>query len=299
MKDLLNGLNDKYIEYIQNNPKINDELRKHFIDFLKCQDLKKRERLWADFKINISKIKQVPELANPFYIGFGNPNEDILFIGKEKGFSITSYPEHFLEESINNILQWQLITDNINIESFRFDPRNPRGYHKGKLLKRHTWGKYAQILSGLNEDLTLKELLKENSSITQNIFNHCFMTEVNHLPSKYSKGKTIIPERKTFLSDDFFKTFQTVIIGAKPYFDEERDDINELFDVNLVGKDVLLGRKGKDGRLKITCNVYKNDSQFIVYCSQLSGASGWTNEALENLITIIKTKSVKHITYEI
>jgi len=295
MNALLNGLNEKYINYILSNKKIKDEqLKKDFIELLKCKDLDKRAYLWKEFKINVNSIKQVPQLANPFYVGYGNPKADTLFIGKEKGFSITSYPEQFLEESINNILQWQLIPDSINNESFHFNPRNPRGYHKDKLYKRHTWGKYAQVLAGLKEnELDLKELLKDSSSSTQNIFDHCFMTEVNHLPSKYSKGKTIIPERKDFLSDDFFKTFQTVIIGAKPYFDEERDDINELFDVNLVGKDILLGRKGKGERLKITCNVYKNDSQYIFYCSQLSGASGWTNEALKNLVKLIKTRDIK------
>ena len=34
----------------------------------------------------------VVNMANPYYIGFGNPDADILLVGKEKGFDLISRP---------------------------------------------------------------------------------------------------------------------------------------------------------------------------------------------------------------
>lgn len=295
MKAILKNLNTEYINYIRDNKKITDEnLRRDFINLLKTENLEKRKILWEGFTVNINSIKQVPELANPYFIGFGNPESKVLFIGKEKAFSMTSSPHLLLQESINNILHWQLIANGKDSVNFEFNPKNPRSYHKGKLKTRHTWGKYAQVLVGLKDkELDLKELLKDNSESSQNIFEHCFMTEVNHLPSKYSKGKRLISERKELLKNEFYKGFDVVIIGAKKYLNDE--EIKEIFKIKESKKDVLLGTKGRNNNIKITCDIYKSDSQFIVYCQQLSGASGWTNKALDNLTKLLKTKSISSI----
>jgi len=36
--------------------------------------------------------------GNPYYIGFGNPNAKILFIGKEKGFDIDKFNTMLFKE---------------------------------------------------------------------------------------------------------------------------------------------------------------------------------------------------------
>lgn len=288
MEKLLTELNEKYINYIGENKKIKDRvLQSNFIRLLKEESLNDRKKQWDDFKVNINSLKELPELANPFFIGFGNPNAKILFIGKEKAFNITTSPDLLLQENVNNILHWELIAQGKDSTTFEFNPENPRSYHKDKIKSRHTWGKYAKILAKLNDELILEELLKDASNSTQNIFDHCFLTEINHLPSQYSTGKKMISERKNFFKNDFYKGFDTVVIGAQSYLSQ--DDIQDIFDAELVEKDYILGEKGKIRITSITCDIYKSNSQFIVYCQQLSGASTWTNEALRNLCALIRT----------
>src|SRR5690606_24611815 len=134
--------------------------------------------------------------------------------GKEKAFDIFRNPMSFFHESLNNTLQWKLIKENKFDEENAFDPRNPRKYHTKKIKSIHTWGKYAQIIVGA-KDRNLKELLAEYKPDQDTIFNHCYMTEINHLPSRYSIGHNLTDERKSLLKDLFYKRFKNVVIGAK------------------------------------------------------------------------------------
>lgn len=44
-------------------------------------------------------------LPNPYYIGFGNPEADILILGKEQAYNQEHYTQLFFE-SINNPTEW-------------------------------------------------------------------------------------------------------------------------------------------------------------------------------------------------
>ena len=55
--------------------------------------------------------------GNPYYIGFGNPNAKILFIGKEKGFDKEKNLRQFEFESLLNPKEWKSYIDN-SIEIF-------------------------------------------------------------------------------------------------------------------------------------------------------------------------------------
>jgi len=274
-----------YINYIKNSEVIlDDELKKSFISLLREKNIENRLEIWKNFKVNIESLSQLPKLANPFFIGYGNPKSDILFVGKEKAFDIYRNPELFFHESINNTLQWKLITLGSKFNDKIFDPRNPRKYHNFKIKANHTWGKYAKIIAfknNLENDLLL---VPEESQPT--FFDFCFLTEINHLPSKYSVGKNLVHTRKKLLKDQFYKKFKNVVIGAKGYLTDEQ--IVEIFNVTKHPDPKILGKKGKRRIQEITATLYSNENQQVIYCSQLSGATGWTNEAIENLARLLK-----------
>ena len=270
---------EQYIQYIKEQ-NIDEELKKLFTAILLENDLTKRQEMWDSIRIPLNQIKYLYKLANPFYVGFGNPESDILFIGKEKAFNITQNPESFLNESINNLLQWEALTEK---KELNFNPKNPVPFYqmkyKHKIKGRDTWGFYKNLTEKLvsENDNTLK--LEEDT-----FFNYCFTTEINHIPSKKTSNEQLIDQRVEFLkNEDFFKSFKYVIVGAKGSV--SIDEIKNIFGQSRNETTVELGN---NKRTTFFIDILEYPKQKIILCNQLSGSTGWTNEVLENLIEKIK-----------
>ncbi|MFD0993168.1 hypothetical protein [Tenacibaculum geojense] len=97
----------KYFEYIKNL-----ELPLKAIEMMEIlineKDENKRVIIWSNLS-NCLDEKELKLLANPFYIGFGNPNSDFLFLGQEKAFDPKANKELLLLESINNNYYWDIV----------------------------------------------------------------------------------------------------------------------------------------------------------------------------------------------
>jgi hypothetical protein len=108
-----NKYEEFYKEYILQELKMNDtkhsEAMKSFILNDKYVD---RLNLWNDLKKSLN-YKELSILANPYYIGFGNPKADVLFVGKELGFNPSDDINLMFHESIQNTFQWS----NLDLES--------------------------------------------------------------------------------------------------------------------------------------------------------------------------------------
>lgn len=277
-----NNSEEKYVAYLEKMPEMELKgLSKKIIDILQVKNLDERSKKWNDFEVKLNEIKNLHLLSNPYYIGYGNPNSDILFLGKEKAFDITNSPDLFLHESINNNKQWECLIENWN-SNLEFNPLFPQKYfgENFKIKHTHTWGMYYKLVKGITEN---PNITSELEVLENNFFNHCFTTEVNHIPSKYSSNLKSIDPRKELLQHAFYKSFKYVIIGAIGSINEEQ--IKEIFSC-FEPKEMLLNKKGSKKERKI--KVYQNDTQKIILCNQLSGAAGWSNEEIENLITEIK-----------
>lgn len=279
-----NNYDDKYIEYLKELKE--KPIAKKMIEILKEDNLNKRLNKWNDFEVKLNEIKDLHALSNPYYIGYGNPNSEILFIGKEKAFSITNNPELFLHESINNNKQWENVIKNSNNYDLQFNPLFPQKYFESKISnykikKRHTWGMYCELVKAITEK---SEITSSSEIIENNFFNHCFTTEVNHIPSKYSLHTPSIKVREELLQHVFYKSFKYVIIGAIGSINLSQ--IKSIFDVDTNFEEIQISKK--DGKRKRFIQVLKNDSQKIILCNQLSGAAGWTSEEISMLIAEIK-----------
>ena len=284
MKKLLNQLQNKYIDYIKNLNFLDNTLKEKIIKILSTKNQNERSKLWNNLLVKLENLKEIHSFSNPYYIGFGNPNSDILFLGKEKGFDIENRPDLFFLESIDNIKQWELLTAKKNFnaqdslyEKLNFNPIFPRLKHTQKISKRHTWGMYAHIISEL-KNLNHDTLINEVENYSNSLFNYCFMSEINYIPSNYSKGAKLSPLRKEFLSNEFYKKFPLVIIGAKNCL--KAIDICDVFDAELseTNKEV-----GQNKARKIRIDIFKSNNQKIILSDHLSGAAGWTNNAISNL----------------
>lgn len=283
---LLQDLDERYINYISNNEKITDEdLRNNFLDILNRKDSRERLAEWKNMKVKIPSYNQLVHLANPFYIGYGNPEADILFLGKEKAFNPLNSPDQFIQESVNNILHWDLISNNPEnvdhqkiFERFGFNPMFPKMYFKNRTNGGHTWAKYAKIIDPSDVE---HRLVNETEDFSKSFFSKCFLSEISHVPSRYSKGYIGFAQREDFLQNQFFKKFPIVIIAASGYLSKKK--IKVLFDAEYT-KDIHLGQ---NKRGPFTAHLFESSQQHIIVCRQLSGASCWTNEAMQKLANLL------------
>ncbi|MBX9886555.1 MAG: hypothetical protein K2Y30_01310 [Flavobacteriaceae bacterium] len=285
IKLISNNYDDKYLEYLKELKE--KSVAKKMIEILKEDDLTKRLNKWNDFEVKLTEVKDLNILCNPYYIGYGNPNSEILFLGKEKAFSITNNPDLFFHESINNNKQWEYLIENRDLNDLKFSPLYPQQYFERiiphyKIKKNHTWGVYCELVNAITtkSDITTSSEILEN-----NFFHHCFTTEVNHIPSKYSSHIKSSALRHELLQDAFFKSFKYVIIGAIGSIDPTQ--IKSIFDIYNESEVIEISEK--DSKRKRFIEVFKTDSQKIILCNQLSGAACWTSDEKSKLIAEIKS----------
>lgn len=272
-----------YSRYIATVEFDNQQLKELFLALLNSRDVLERERLWSEMRDQVLGSNEAFKLANPFYLGVGNPNSDILFVGREKAFNIGEHPELLVKESINNILQWKYIQANPNgnyLEELGYNPLFPKAYHRQQLPPRHTWSIYSNIVAGLvGGGLTARNLFVEADNINQSLFNYCFSTELNHIPAAYNGGGNVVDARKDLLRNDFYKKFSKVIVGVGQSASNEL--LRNLFGLNNAFEEVILGHN-KAGEIRAQICIEGNRK--VILCRQLSGAAGWTNAALAKLV---------------
>ena len=277
----------KYISYLEGLKE--KQFSKKMTELIQGNNLTERAVKWNDFEVKLTEIKDLHLLCNPYYIGYGNPNSEILFLGKEKAFNINNNPDLFLHESINNNKQWEYLIKNPHVNDLKFSPLYPQLYFENKnpdykIKKNHTWGMYCELIKAITakSDITTSSKILEN-----NFFHHCFTTEVNHIPSKYSSHIKSSALRHELLQHAFYKSFKYVIIGAIGSISPPQ--IKSIFDIETESEKIQISKEGSK-RVRFI-EVFKNESQKIILCNQLSGAAGWTTEEKSKLINEIKSNN--------
>jgi len=288
LEKLLNEFS--YPEYLKANIDLSDTIIEKLLD----DPISKGA--WKELTIKVSQIGKLKNLTNPYFIGYGNPDSDILFIGQEKAFSICDSPELLFLESIYHNFQWQEICKNLENKEkldLEFDPRFPQNFFKkgwtekdkntGKTKNNHThtWYKYSMFLSFFKSSLkSAKSLFIENKNLENSFFNYCFCTEFNHEPDKKTKNNKAIPQRVLFLKNEFFKSFKYVVFAAGNSI--ESDSVKEIFNAEKIGK-YSLGKYGTNNSKERFVDFYQSKTQKIITCAQLSGSAGWQNDQIRRM----------------
>lgn len=283
----------KYLDYISSLHFEDEELKTDFIECLKDRTPIGRKEKWNSIRIRLSNISEAKKFSNPYYIGFGNPKSEILFIGKEKAFDLCKSTDLFFKESIDNTYQWKNLNNQIEpinhtkfFNEFGFNPQFPTMENYGNIKKRGTWGMYAEIVSklyALNADDIRNT---DKNSFKNSFYNYCFSTEINFIPSKYSNNKKLINIREPLLQNEFYKGFSKIIIGAKSSVSQEK--VSSLFKLDGEFNEEDLGEIGKKRKRMQKIFKWKKGSQTVIICDQLSGAAGWSDKTLNCLIKHIK-----------
>lgn len=221
----------------------------------------------------------IRNIANPFFIGYGNPDSEILIIGKELGFDPQSEYQQFYRESMINITLWKNILDG-NIGEQEFNPRRP---YEMSQKSGHTWSWYKKLVNGL--------LASHGSeaNASDHFLDHCFITEFSWIPGKASHGRKsinteVLDQRLEMLQHPFFQSFKFVINTARAY-DIHRRTEDVLFPDSRLVSSIPETNGNRKNRIKSF--FYTRNDQKIVLTSQLSGRV-WTNEKLYELIKMLK-----------
>jgi len=197
----------------------------------------------------LSKLGIAPEYK---YIGTGNPNADILIIGKEA--SINSNPQQKKIEIDENLDHWKMILSGSFPEltprdNIFYTPLYPYKGQKFKIYRGKdnggtstTWYNYQKLINAI---------FVKNDNPNIDFHEKVFLTEVNSTPSlKTADADTssIKFRKELVLSSSFFQTFPVVIISGLGYFEvnDNYNEIVELFGVEYQRCEFPDGKKSQE-----------------------------------------------------
>lgn len=233
-------------------------------------NLMERINYWKSKLHNEDETKAV---LNPYFIGYGNPNSELLIFGKEKGFDILNTDQVILE-SIENTHYWNEIVNNrkVHIDLHNFgSPLKPYGGIHDNMRGGETWNLYQKLVNHIHQTQ------ERNSFLT-----HTFLTEFNYMPSKYSPGGVKIDDRrKELLKQPFFKSFPNILLTYRSYDKHNAGLTEELFDVKFV-------ERSKIGRQEYLLYISNDTSRKVVLTNQLSGSAGWSDQEILLLANMFK-----------
>lgn len=169
------------------------------------------------------------------YIGQGNPNSNILFLGQEPAIEPNreAYPGQYNLEIKGNIIQWKEHFANCigyaSLADYQFSPLHP--YPKQKFQKRYvikrkdkqikcgeegtapTWYKYQSLINRIFQLYADKNPISRNDFLDFHRYSfHSDMSAVGK-SSHYltNEGNNSVLQRMAMFKSDFFKHFPIVI----------------------------------------------------------------------------------------
>lgn len=213
------------------------------------------------------------------YIGLGNPNAKILFIGKEAGSEIGSETYH------GNVKSWK---DKKFDYSKRFPPTDPN-------LKNlnHTWQRYQKLYDQILSELNLIDETPRSDKYEITFVENTFTTELSNLSAKNTREaknqdafKSELQRRKEiFFSSAFIQNFPVVVIFANDnnYIETYDGEVCNLFKVKFEN---LHDYPGKD-KIWIHSSAENNNPKLLIHTRQLTNSI--SKDLIDNISQIINS----------
>ena len=168
-------------------------------------------------------IKYVKNGVDNYYVGSGNPNANILFIGKESAIS-----EKNLEGKrwyANNAKDWENHIEHGTYEILNYPIPKDHIFRKEKSWGKNTWSKYQKLSNCIFN--------KEEKPYHIDFLENVFTTEINDSPNKHTNtaNKSYLNERKLLFKEaDFIQNFPVVVLACSDYV-KNNEDIREIEDI--------------------------------------------------------------------
>lgn len=234
-----------------------------------------------------------------FYIGSGNPNAQILIVGKEAAIGETNdFEIQNRKNYFNNAQDWQgnikneifEVQENWDYANYLKDEKatnNPLFAFKGAQIKEQgkTWRKYQKLHDFIFE--RAEPIGKYCHDFQKNFF----LTEMSDNPLKTTSEAKRVEEfrirlqqrKETFFKSKFIFQFPVVILACSDYIcnlgigkDRQIDDI---FDVKYKG---CYQTKTTKQSQSFYLHFNQSKSRLVIHTHQLSGSNA-SNELLQEL----------------
>lgn len=212
------------------------------------------------------------------YIGLGNPNAKILFIGKEPGTEIETKIYH------GSVKSWK------EKEFNYFEKYIPKEKKFRNL--NHTWQRYQKLYDCILSSLDKKKDFDKNDKYEINFVENIFTTELSNLHAPNTKdakkqknfNQELRIRKNMFFQSDFIKQFPIIVIFANDnkYIETYSGEVCELFNVKF---EKLYNQTAKD-KIWIHSEIEDDKNpRLLIHTRQLTNRI--TTELIPNLCDII------------
>lgn len=224
------------------------------------------------------------------YIGTGNPNSKILFVGKEAGIKST-------ETSIpGSATSW-----NAEVNSYlytRYTPPKSIPEHRNG---NHTWQKYQKLFERISNQINI-ENSKPKDLYEITFIEYIFTTELSNLHANSSKlalknadfNSNLAERKKIFWKSNFIQNFDIVVIFAsdRRYIEKWKGEVQSLFDVVYDDEIQIKSEKGSVQKIWVhysNPNDNRHPPKLVLHTRQL------TNGCLNILIDKVADLITEHV----
>ena len=192
------------------------------------------------------------------YIGTGNPNAKILFIGNEPAIDLSKNEDQYKREILGNLDAWRNEANRIDYDVMprcvyfddfckkwvaNIDLYNPLFPYKGQLFRKEVSRKGKTIHNGgvppmwLNQQKLINSILGLDQEDEINFHMHCFSTDFStatasrsSLVNPFEREKSI-KQRVSLFQHSFFNSFPIIIVACGHYVKNNPalSDLTEVF----------------------------------------------------------------------
>ncbi len=224
--------------------------------------------------------KEFKELVNECkksnqYVGLGNPNAKILFIGKEPAMEVGTENTHGSAES------WE---DNKVNYSSRFTDEK---------LNNHgcTWQKYQKLYNQIIENLNLDKKYLPQKEYEITFVENIFTTELSNLPAPTTKqakeiecfNEKLDKRKNIYFKSSFIKQFPITVITASDnkYIETYSGEVCKIFEVDYDEKIEV----GNTNKMWIHYSKNRENPRLLIHTRQLT--NGASDALIERIAKII------------
>lgn len=209
------------------------------------------------------------------YIGTGNPNSNILIIGKETAIASDSR-EQMEREMEKNFIQWKDIVkendlEKIEIKEHDWANPNPLYPYKGQLLKIDNGYNFGTSRTWYNYQKLINWILNTPENEKIDFHEKVFITETNSTSSPKTKDadtSSVKFRKDKLLKSEFIQSFPVVILAGVGYFEvyEGKNEVESVFRVTFTEKRLAGGKESQPYWIH-----YSNDrKKILINTRQLS-----------------------------
>ena len=217
-------------------------------------------------------------LPDSEYVGLGNPNSKILFIGKEAGSEIG------VEICHGNAKSWK----NKEFDySKRYIPSEPNMRNLN-----HTWQRYQILYDKILSKLNIIIKTQKNDKYEITFIENVLTTELSNLPARNTNEakkqidftSELEKRKRVFFKSQFIEQFPIIVIFANDnkYIETYSGEVCKLFKVKF---DKLHNYMGKDKIWIHFASAPENSPKLLIHTRQLTNSI--SNDLIDNISEII------------